>query len=360
MTKNNTRLAIAFFVAAVWGGANSRAQLSPAVDTETGESAAAAQRFLDTLDDSQRGKVVFDFKDEEQRKRWSNLPAGIFRRAGLRMGDLTDEQRDAAMEVLEAALSTQGYTKVVEIVEADEVLNNNESGRRGPGGRRESGGPRGRGGVMFGHDNYFISFLGQPSATEPWMIQFGGHHLGLNITFVGDQGTLAPSHTGAQPAIYEFEGKTVRPLGDEVDKAFALIGSLDEAQRKQAVLGFQVRNLVLGPGRDGQMIEPEGIRGTDLNAQQREMLVDLASEWTGIMLEAVSAAKLEEMRQNIEETWFAWSGPTEEGSAVYFRIQAPTVFIEYAPQGRGGDSTNHIHTIYRDPTNEYGAKWWKE
>jgi hypothetical protein len=59
------------------------------------------------------------------------------------------------------------------------------------------------------------------SATEPWMIQFGGHHLGVNITLVGEQGMLAPSHTGAQPAIYEVEGKAVRPLGREVDEAFA-------------------------------------------------------------------------------------------------------------------------------------------
>ena len=71
------------------------------------------------------------------------------------------------------------------------------------------------------------------------MIQFGGHHLGLNVTLVGGQGTFAPSLTGAQPAIYEFEGKTVRPLGRETDKAFALMSSLDQTQRKQAILGFK-------------------------------------------------------------------------------------------------------------------------
>jgi hypothetical protein len=41
------------------------------------------------------------------------------------------------------------------------------------------------------------------------------------------------------------------------------------------------------------------------------------------------------------------------GSAAYFRIQGPTLVIEYAPQG----SVDHIHTIYRDPTNDYGAKY---
>src|SRR5260370_771219 len=114
----------------------------------------------------------------------------------------------------------------------------------------------------------------------------------------------------AQPAVFEFEGKTVRPLGREVDKAFALIASLDEAQRKQAILGFQMRDLALGPGRDGQTIQPEGIKGSALAEKQRELLLDLASEWTGILHEAVAKAKMDEMRKNIAETWFAWTGPT--------------------------------------------------
>jgi hypothetical protein len=46
------------------------------------------------------------------------------------------------------------------------------------------------------------------------------------------------------------------------------------------------------------------------------------------------------------------------GSAAYFRIQGPTLLIEYSPQRSrgGGPDTNHIHTIYRDPTNDYGAR----
>jgi hypothetical protein len=41
---------------------------------------------------------------------------------------------------------------------------------------------------------------------------------------------------------------------------------------------------------------------------------------------------------------------------AYYRIQGPTLVIEYAPQTLGGDPTNHIHTMYRDPTNDYGKK----
>ena len=335
---------------ATWCGVKALAQNKTAAGTATAGVVAATKKFLVTLDDAQRGKVVFDFKDEAQRKRWSNLPTSIVKREGLRMGDLTKPQRDAVLAILAAALSQQGYEKVLQIVDGDEMLKtaDNGGGRRGPGGQ-----------AMFGRDNYYVSFLGQPSATEPWMIQFGGHHLGINITLAGEQGTLAPSHTAAQPAIYELEGRTVRPLGRETDKAFALINSMDEAQRKKAILGFQMHDLVLGPGRDGQTTQAEGIKGSDLNEKQRESLLDLASEWIGIQNEATSKGKMEEVKKNISETWFAWSGPTENGTAAYFRIQGPTFIIEYAPQRLGGDPTKHIHTIYRDPTNDYGVKWWK-
>jgi hypothetical protein len=55
---------------------------------------------------------------------------------------------------------------------------------------------------------------------------------------------------------------------------------------------------------------------------------------------------------HLEDTFCAWAGPTTAGSGAYFRIQGPTVFVEYAPQG----NTDHIHTIYRDFTNDYAAK----
>ena len=228
-------------------------------------------------------------------------------------------------------------------MEGDEVLRKGERGGR----------------LIFGRDEFYVSLLGQPSVTEPWMIQFGGHHLAINLTLVGNQGTLSPSLPAAQPAIFELEGKTIRPLGREVDKAYALLSSLNEAQRRQAVLGDQIRDLVLGPGKDGRTLQPEGVKGSDLSEKQREQLLDLAGEWTGILHETNARLKMEEMRKNIADTWFAWSGSLEKGKAAYFRIQGPTVHIEFAPQNMGGDATRHIHTIYRDPTNDYGAKWLK-
>jgi hypothetical protein len=164
---------------------------------------------------------------------------------------------------------------------------------------------------------------------------------------------MAPSLPAAQPATYTFEGRTVRPLGNENDKAFALINALDSAQRGQAILTSRVADLVLGPGQDGRTIQPEGIRASALTAPQQAMLWDLVREWTGIMNDAFAEPRMAEIRTNLRDTYFAWSGPTTNGSAAYFRVQGPTLVIEYAPQG----GVDHIHTIYRDPTNDYGAKF---
>ena len=163
---------------------------------------------------------------------------------------------------------------------------------------------------------------------------------------------------GAEPAggaagHYTFEGKEIRPLGKENDKAFALINALDEKQRAQAIIGSRVADLVLGPGQDGRAIQPEGLRASAMSTAQQEMLLEIVREWAGIMTDAFAGPRIAEIRTNLPQTWFAWSGPTTNGSAAYFRIQGPTLVIEYAPQG----SVDHIHTIYRDPTNDYGAKF---
>src|ERR1043165_8610623 len=113
-------LALVFTLCGAWWAPKGLAQGKTAQSMP--EISAAAKKFLATLDESQRGKVVFDFKDEAQRKRWSNLPTSFVKRGGLRMGDLTPAQRDAVMAVLAAALSAHGYQKVVQIVEGDEGL----------------------------------------------------------------------------------------------------------------------------------------------------------------------------------------------------------------------------------------------
>jgi hypothetical protein len=325
---------------------------NPSGAAVTAKVVVAANAFLDTLSSAEKAKATFPF-NSSQRTGWSNLPSGIFQRNGLRLGDLTPNKRSAAMALVAAALSRDGYKKVTDIMNGDEVLKNAGGGQTGG---RQGGGGRG-GGVRFGLDEYYIALLGTPSATTPWMLQFGGHHLAINVTIAGPGSVMTPSLPAAQPARYVLNGQTIRPLGNENDKAFALINALDAAKQKQAILNYEVRDLVLGPGEDGKVIQPEGIQASLLSAGQQAMLLDLAHEWVGILNDEAANAKMAEIKSNLPRTYFAWSGATKNGGLAYYRIQGPTVIIEYAPQQ--GD-LDHIHTIYRDPTNDYGAQLVKK
>ncbi len=344
---------------------------------ETAKIVSAANAFLASLDAEQRRSVMYAFDDGQQRARWSNLPTGFVPRGGVALKDMTPAQRAAAMNLVATALSKKGYEKVLQIMEGDEVLKKTDTGPgndgnrppRGNGPRGDAGPPPGPppgrpGGAMFGKDLYYISFLGTPSEKTPWMLQFGGHHLALNVTIDGDQGILTPTLTGAQPALYSEGGKTVRPLGQESDKALALLYSLDDNQKKQAVLSYELADLVLGPGQDGKKIQPEGLRASAMNDKQRAMLLDVISEWAGIINDSAAAARMTQLKADIHETWFAWSGPTTgtmgKNITAYYRIQGPHLVIEYAPQTLGGDPALHVHTMYRDPTNDYGRGMIKQ
>ncbi len=322
---------------------------APSTDA-TARAVAAAEAFLATLDPAQRLKANIDL-NEKTRTVWSNLPTGATmqtgatERNGLKLGDLKPEQEKAALALVAATLSRDGFQKAMAIVDADQVLETRSAASRAATSR-----------TRFGRGEYYVGVLGKPSTTDPWMIQFGGHHLAINVTLAGRQNVLAPTHTGTQPASYSVEGRTIRPLGGENDKAFALVNALTADQQKQAILGVEVRNLVLGPGTDGKTIAPEGIRVSAFTPAQRTMLVDLVREWVGILGDEAAAAKMKEIESGIADTYFAWAGPTTNGKGAYFRIQGPAVLIEYAPQGQGDNNIDHIHTIYRDPTNDYAVK----
>ncbi|MBV8834091.1 MAG: DUF3500 domain-containing protein [Acidobacteriaceae bacterium] len=240
---------------------------------------------------------------------WSNFPVSDVPRPGLRLSSLSAVQRDAAMHLLQVALSRNGYEKVLDIMGADQALS-------------ETGTP-----YCSGTACYTIGIFGEPSATTPWMLEFGGHHLALNITMAGEDGVITPTLTGAQPAVYTSNGKTVRALAQENDKAFGLLNALDEDQRKQAILNYRVGDLVLGPGHDGETIQPEGPKAPAMNERQRAMLLDVISEWAGIINSAYAPSRMAEIKAGLDNTYFAWSGPTthepgRNGSA-YYRIQRP-------------------------------------
>ena len=88
---------------------------------------AAADAFLASLDAAQRAKANLDL-NAKTRTVWSNLPSGIAmqvgakERNGLKFGDMTPAQEKAALALLAAALSREGYDKVMAVVDADELL----------------------------------------------------------------------------------------------------------------------------------------------------------------------------------------------------------------------------------------------
>jgi hypothetical protein len=362
------------------------------VSDSPSEIVALANTFLDSLDDAQREAVLFDYNDEAQRNNWSNFPTGIFNRAGLSYTSLTDEQRSNVMALLQAVLSDEGYEKLIGAMTGDEILRQTQ------------------GSTQFGYGLYFVSILGTPSETDPWILQWGGHHFALNITFSGSNEILTPSHTGCQPCAYIVNDQEVSVLGDEYNKALALVNALDADQQDVAILDYQVTNLVLGPGEEERVLEPEGLPGSEMTADQQAMLLDVIGEWVNIANDSAATARMAEIKANINDTYFAWSGDiSAESASSYFRITGPTLLIEFSPQGNGGGGqgggrpngtppagggpggpggnnaqptseagldiyTNtfspdlgtfeviqdashlyHVHTIYRDPTNAYGA-----
>jgi Protein of unknown function (DUF3500) len=274
---------------------------------------------------------------------WSNYPVTDVLRPGLRLGELNATQKDAVMHLLQTMLSPMGYQKVLDIMGSDQVLSG-------------SGQP-----FCSGTACYTVSIFGEPSDTKPWMIEFGGHHLGLNVVLAGANGVMTPTLTGAQPSVYQREGKIIRVLAQENDKAFALMDALDNKQRKQAILNYQVDDLVLGPGHAGEQIQPEGLKVSAMDDRQKTLLLDLIWEWAGIVESAYSGPRMDQVKTGLNDTYFAWSGPMThnpgQNGSSYYRIQGPNIAIEFSPQGVGGDSTMHVHTIYRDSTNDYGVKF---
>ncbi len=198
------------------------------------------------------------------------------------------------------------------------------------------------------------------------MFRFGGHHFTVNATVVGPSIAVTPSFPGCQPCEYAAGGQTVRVTGNETDRAFALLGALEAGQQAQAVLGGQAIELVLGPNLPMRTVPPEGLKASALSAAQQGLLLDLVRQYVGLLNEEDAAVKLAGVQSNLADTYFAWYGPTTPGSAAYFRVQGPALWIEFSPQGGGGPgggglglggvaTANHVHAIFRDPTNEYGA-----
>lgn len=316
-------------------------------------TAAAAEAFLATLSDEQREAVLYDYDDETKTTSWSNFPVTFVERAGLNLTDLTEEQQTAAMAVLEALLGDEGYATVTGIIGGDEFLAENSSSTEDSLGQ------------------YYLAFFGDPSDTDAWEVQFGGHHLGINATLDGTAGdiTFAPTHLGTQPAVYTDEnGDEVQPLAGMYTTAFAFYDSLSDEQEEQLYQGEEVSNLVCAPGDTCDYPTGTGISGADLTDEQKDLLLDVIANWVGLSDEETTATALAEIEATLDETYVSWSGATvydmTQGDGISFQISGPDVYIEFSnQQGSAGADVDgyttsgwgHVHTIYRDPSDDYAG-----
>jgi hypothetical protein len=90
-----------------------------------------------------------------------------------------------------------------------------------------------------------------------------------------------------------------------------------------------------------------------MTPEQQALLLDVIRQWAGIANEGAAEARMVQIEANLDQTYFAWEGPTMNGEPVYYRLTGPTLHIEFNHEE---DDVLHIHSVYRDPTNDYGEQ----
>jgi hypothetical protein len=64
------------------------------------------------------------------------------------------------------------------------------------------------------------------------------------------------------------------------------------------------------------------------------------------------AELLDQLARGQQAFHFAWYGPAEPSKPHAFRIQGPTLFIDFNDKQ---DEANHIHTFYRSLLGDFGS-----
>lgn len=325
------------------------------------EVLSAANAFLATLSSSQQSSVVLPYNSANAIK-WSNLPTTMMTRSGLSLGSLTSAQQTAALAVVKAAMGTanyQGYNEAELIRMADDVLAKSQSNDYGSG-------------------KYYIAFLGTPSSTGTWQLQFGGHHLALNVTYGGGKVTgVTPNFTATEPKCWTVTGSTTTandcaapstsssatsyaPLYYKQKNMVDMLASLSSTQLASAKLSTTFSDILLGPGKDGQFPSSKsGLAVSSLSSAQKALVLAAIKPWVQAADDATTAALLATYESELDSTYIAFSGNASlSNKADYVRIDGPSVWIELVCQGGiVYPSTIHYHTIWRDHTRDYGANF---
>jgi hypothetical protein len=320
---------------------------STGVSTEPVRAAAVA--FLTTLSPEQRRASTFPVEDPEWRK-WMNQH--FYRRQGVSFEEMSASQRESALALLRAGLSAKGLTLTRDIMKLNETL----------------GELNGNDFVQYGEWKYHVTVMGEPSATEPWGWQLDGHHAIINYFVLGDQVVMTPFFAGSEPVTaHAGKYKGVSILQDEQAKGLAFVNGLDAGQRAKAILrGTKTGNDNLTEAwKDNVVLDYAGVKAAEMTERQRQALLELVALYVNNLREGHAKVRMDEVRQHLDRTFFAWIGGTEPSSVFYYRIHSPVLLIEFDHQRPANlrqlaatpDAPNreHIHVVVRTPNgNDYG------
>ena len=342
----NRTIMITFLAGTLFSGiSNSAAEQQPSYAAAVDAIRQASIEFLESLSANQRKQAVFAMDDNERRA-WSNLPATMFKREGISFKEMSPVQRSLAHRLLQSTLSSQGYLKTSGIMHLDEILKSLVE--------REPSEP-----PMFGHDLYWIGIFGDPREDVAWGWQLDGHHLALNITVVGTHVSVNPAFMGSDPATVlegTYAGWNVLVAEDE--KGERLFESLNEQQRAKAIIpGKAPLDVITGPTHGDRLETPSGLRASELNPAQERLFKELLGEYVHNYEHNVAHLQMKRiMKAGLDKIHFAWAG-AQKDEPYYYRIHGPTVIIEFDnqyPPGQSSGPINHIHTVFREPGNDYG------
>ncbi len=322
----------------------------------TAAMAASVRVLLDRLTPDERAAMMFPVASNQWRH-WQNTELYV-ETYGLRLDEVSDAVREAAMAVLRASLSPKGYAVSRDVMRLNRFLGD------------LVGSP-----AVLGEWSYIFCLFGVPSEAEPWGWQLFGHHFSLNCFVLGGQMVLTPTFMGAEPAYADtgpFAGISL--FEDEERAGLALMRSLDPGQQRHAIVAHSMMggdlppgrrhfadNLHLGGAHQRQPVVPyEGIQAASFSPVQRRNLLDLIAAYIAPLPPGPQQARIEEIERHLAQTHFCWIGGFDETSPFYYRIQSPVVLIEFDHHA-GVFLTNaepakfHVHTIVRTPNgNDYG------
>jgi hypothetical protein len=305
----------------------------------------AAGRLVDLLSDEQKKKALFDFDDKE-RTDWNFVPLQENKkplRKGLRLDEMTAQQKGAAMDLLRSGVSADGYTKATTIMSLEAILKELE---KNPTQERNP-------------EWYFVSVFGKPAKSGKWGWRVEGHHLSLNFALEdGKVAAATPAFFGANPALVQNgDKKGLRTLPEAEDYAKELFASLDDDQRKAAAQPKQFPEIEQAKPAPN-VGDPVGLPAAKMTDKQRGVLMKLVQGYADRMPPEVAAAEMAEVKEaGVEKIHFAFCRDEDKPGKPYtYRVQGPTFVIEFLNVQEDGakNPANHIHSAWRNLKGDFG------